>query len=186
MDTEVIRNIVANKDIISHLETLFDEFQRYFPHLYSIEEHKFARNPFDFDINTLPEHMQEQANDLKHDSAAKGNLENLEITSFWIKCSTSYPLIAGMALKFYIPFSTTYLCKKGFSVLVAIKTKQRNKLDVESDLRCALSNIRPRISHLIEKIQHHPSFTLIINWYLLCLFFLIFFYLILYFSLLVK
>ena len=48
--------------------------------------------------------MQEQAIELKHDSAAKGDFENLEITSFWIKCYISYPLIAGMALKFYIRF----------------------------------------------------------------------------------
>ncbi|GLV33287.1 hypothetical protein CBL_20094 [Carabus blaptoides fortunei] len=86
MDTEVNRYIVANegitKDIISHLESLIDEFQRYFPNLYNNEGYKFARNPFNFDINTLPEHMQEQVIDLKHDSASKGDFENLEITSF--------------------------------------------------------------------------------------------------------
>ena len=61
---------------ISRLETLFDEFQQYLPNLYNNEEHKFARNPFDFDINTFPEHIQEQAIDLKYDSAAKGDFEN--------------------------------------------------------------------------------------------------------------
>ena len=159
MDTEGIRNIVSNEEItkyvISHLEPPFDEFQRYFPNLYNNEEHKFARNPFEFDIHALPKQMQEQVIDLKHDCAAKGDFENLEMTSFWIKCYTSYPLIAGMAWKFYIPFSTIYLCEKGFSVLVAIKTKQRNKLGVGSHIRCTLSNIRPIISHLIEK--KHPS-----------------------------
>ena len=52
----------------------------YFPNLYNNEEHKTARNS-----KHPPEPMQEQATDLKHDSAAKGDFENLEISSFWIK-----------------------------------------------------------------------------------------------------
>ncbi|KAF2344662.1 hypothetical protein FHG87_024581, partial [Trinorchestia longiramus] len=45
----------------------------------------------------------------------------------------------------------------GFSALVVLKTKQRNRLDVENDLRCALSSYNPRISDLVRKKQQHPS-----------------------------
>ncbi|KAF2349350.1 hypothetical protein FHG87_019897 [Trinorchestia longiramus] len=53
--------------------------------------------------------------------------------------------------------SSTYLCEAGFSALVILKTKQRNRLDVENDLRCALPSFNPRISDIVRKKQQHPS-----------------------------
>ena len=56
-------------------------------------------------------------------------------------------------------FQTTYLCETGFSSLVTIKNKARNRLDPQNDLRCALSiNIQPRFDQLVMKLeQHHGS-----------------------------
>ena len=56
-----------------------------------------------------------------------------------------------------IPFATTYLGKSGFSSLVAIKTKSRNRLNVKDDMRVALSNTKPQFDVLIEEKQEHPS-----------------------------
>ena len=39
-----------------------------------------------------------------------------------------------------LPFPTTYLFESSFSTLLQIKTSSRNKLKVENDLRCALTN----------------------------------------------
>lgn len=47
-----------------------------------------------------------------------------------------------------MPFATTYLCETGFSALVALKTKYRNKLDVGPDLRLKLTSIQPDIKTL--------------------------------------
>ena len=38
-----------------------------------------------------------------------------------------------------VPFSSTYLCEKAFSIILSIKSKNRKKLDAELDLRCTLS-----------------------------------------------
>ena len=50
-------------------------------------------------------------------------------------------------------FGSTYHFEAAFSTLVAIKTKNRNKLEVEEDLRYALSGIKPRIKELSAKTQ---------------------------------
>ena len=40
-----------------------------------------------------------------------------------------------------VSFSSTYLYEAGFSTLVFIKNKYRNRMSVENDMRCALSEI---------------------------------------------
>jgi hypothetical protein len=50
-----------------------------------------------------------------------------------------------------------YLCEKTFSAVVAIKSKYRSRLQLQSDLRVAVSAIQPRMSHLVSNMQAHPS-----------------------------
>jgi hypothetical protein len=56
-----------------------------------------------------------------------------------------------------IPFGSIYLCKSGFSTLVTIKPKIRNRLDVQHDMRVALSKATPQFNVLIEGKQQQPS-----------------------------
>lgn len=65
--------------------------------------------------------------------------------------------IGAAAMRVLIQFSTTYLCEQGFSALTAIKTKQRNRLQPEDDMRVCLSTVAPNISNIVENKQHHPS-----------------------------
>jgi hypothetical protein len=41
--------------------------------------------------------------------------------------------------------------------MTAIKSKYRNRLQLESDLRVPISTIQPRMSHLVSNMQAHPS-----------------------------
>ena len=61
------------------------------------------------------------------------------------------------ALKVLTPFSLTYLCESGFSTILVIKSKARNRLDAETDMRCALSHTDRLIDLLVSKKQVHPS-----------------------------
>lgn len=142
--------------IIDHLKNLKEEFSRYFPNL-SEELYKLSTDPFNMDIQLLPEELQEEGIEIKNDSAARYDFDKMDKPSFWLKYLKVYPSVSGKAVRMYLPFSTTYMCEKAFSTLVAIKTKYRNKLDVESDLRCALSETQPRICQLIQNMQAHPS-----------------------------
>ncbi|XP_046687977.1 protein FAM200A-like [Homalodisca vitripennis] len=142
--------------IIDHLKNLKEEFSRYFPNL-SEELYRLSTDPFNMDIQLLPEELQEEGIEIKNDSAARYDFDKMDKPSFWLKYLKVYPSVSGKAVRMYLPFSTTYMCEKAFSTLVAIKTKYRNKLDVESDLRCALSETQPRICQLIQNMQAHPS-----------------------------
>ncbi|CAK1592459.1 unnamed protein product [Parnassius mnemosyne] len=144
-------------EISNHLQHLSDEFKRYFPNLCDDNIYRLATDPFHVDIDVLPELLQEQALEIKNDSAAKYDFEKMDKPLFWVKYLKVYPNIAEESLKLFLPFSSTYLCEKAFSAVVVIKTKYRNKLDITSDLRCALSSIQPRIENIVKNMQAHPS-----------------------------
>ena len=67
-----------------------------------------------------------------------------------------YPWLGIHALNVPVPFSSTYMCECGFSALLIIKSKARNRLDVESDIRCALSTTSLDIEQLVAKKQGQP------------------------------
>jgi hypothetical protein len=56
-----------------------------------------------------------------------------------------------------IPFATTYLSESGFSTLVTIKTKSRNRLDVQYDMRVALLKTTPQFNVFIQAKQQPLS-----------------------------
>ena len=69
----------------------------------------------------------------------------------------SYSNVAKKAIQDILPFVSTYLCESGFSTLLQMKTKQRNRLDVENDMRCALSTTFPRTHEMSKKKQSQVS-----------------------------
>ena len=77
----------------------------------------------------------------------------------------SYPNVALLSLLVLLPFASTYLCESGFSALLQIKPKARNRLDVQHGMRLALTQTKPRISKLVTQMQPQSSHSLLI---LLC------------------
>ena len=110
-------------------------------------------------MDDLPEDVQENFLDLINNTAAKEDfhLQQLRISDFWAKMLLIFPKISEFAWKVLIPFSLTYLCESRLSPLLVIKSKNRNRLDVEADFRCALSHTTPRIVDLVSKKQVQPS-----------------------------
>lgn len=60
-------------------------------------------------------------------------------------------------MKALLPFATTYLCEAGFSALTVTKTKYRNRLQPEDDLRCSLTSKSPRFEELVNTLQCQGS-----------------------------
>ena len=90
----------------------------------------------------------------------------LTLEKFWIKRFLVNPKVASLALQTLVPFSLTYLCEKGFSALVLFKSKQWNRLAVDSDLTIALAKTEPRIDQLVqtEKLKYLTSKMFSIWW----------------------
>ena len=69
----------------------------------------------------------------------------------------SYPKLSTEAVRVIVPFTSIYLCESGFFILMHIKSKARNKLDVDDEMRLAITKIRPRISKLASDMQQQKS-----------------------------
>ena len=137
--------VQIKSDIFKHLSSLESEFERYFPEI-SNDELDFERNPFTFSIEKISDECQDEFLDFVNDSSAKQTYHEKLLTEFWIEMKNSYCKITEKALRILIPFVSTYLCEAGFFTLLQIKTKQKNKLHVEDDLCCALSQTSPAFS----------------------------------------
>ena len=132
----------------------------------------FVMDPFTADIHTVSVDFQEKVLKKRNDLTAQGlckqstELSNhfsaiiAKVKKFWSGLVASYPDISLYAVRWLLPFASTYLCKSGFSFLSNTNSKQRNRLiTVESCLRCSLFNTIPNIEKLVsdERIQKSGS-----------------------------
>ena len=145
------------EDIISHLQNLQNEFERYFLEIntFSILM-KVTRNPFVSKVEDVPEAIQEEFMELTNNTFAKDEFHTCNLDEFGVKMQRCYPRLGIHVLNILVPFSSIYLCECGFSALLTIKYKARNRLDVESDIRCALSTTSLDIEQLAAKKQGAP------------------------------
>ncbi|GFV25613.1 zinc finger BED domain-containing protein 5 [Trichonephila clavipes] len=70
-----------------------------------------------------------------HQTSMESLLKTTPLNDFWCRIRDEYPMLGKMALNILLPFPTTYLCETGFSTYAATKTKHRNRLDAEPDMR---------------------------------------------------
>jgi len=147
--------------ILNHLSSLEDEFQRYFSDL-DTSQVPLIRNPFVCAVDIIPDEDDDDQTELLQlqvDSGARIKFrdEDTTLSQFWISIQHTYPKLYSRVMRILIPFGSTYRCEAGFSALLSIKTKARNRLEVEDDLRCALSVTQPRITELVGRMQHQIS-----------------------------
>ncbi|XP_014789271.1 SCAN domain-containing protein 3-like [Octopus bimaculoides] len=95
--------------------------------------------------------------ELKFNSSDKEDFKELDLEMFWIKYLPVYSLISHQALRILAMFRFTYHCEAAFPTFIAVKTKYRNRLNVERYLRCALSGIQSHIQDIVAKKQCQVS-----------------------------
>ncbi|KAL4126525.1 hypothetical protein QTP88_010746 [Uroleucon formosanum] len=129
------------------------ELDRYIPENVELSKYSWVRNPFEISVHVVDEDIcgfQEELLDLQASQVLKENFSRMCLTQFWAQLKDK-PILSRESENALLPFPTTYLCEAGFSTLVVIKTKYRNRLDAQHDVRCALSlNIQPNIEELVE------------------------------------
>jgi hypothetical protein len=86
-------------------------------------------------------------------------LRDFVLVRFWILPSvrSEFPELSEEALKLVMQFSTTCLCEKGFSSLLQLKTKYRNRLSMSADLQLKMTNIEPAIQEICKSRQAQQS-----------------------------
>lgn len=68
--------------------------------------------------------------EIQHDSNLKDTFESvINLEDFWSQKAISWSKLRDIAIRYLTLFSSTYLCEQGFSALLIIKNKHRNRLD---------------------------------------------------------
>ena len=80
-----------------------------------------------------------------HDSLKANFQSSLSRHHFWLSLNNEYPSVNQKALKIFIKFSTTYLCKNTFSSVTAFKTQYRSPLEINAALRHAVTSLEPKL-----------------------------------------
>lgn len=151
----------TQNEIREHLNHLQQSFLKYFPNSMKTDtEHMWIINPFSDTAvkgSTLSASLKSDLLELNSNSSAKLKFNDTKLTNFWHEMRSEHQTLCDVALKKLLPFSTTYLCEKGFSALTYIKTKHRSRLHPESDLMLAVTSLQPRIQRLVDQKQAQIS-----------------------------
>ncbi|KAE8280105.1 SCAN domain-containing protein 3 [Larimichthys crocea] len=141
----------------AHISALQKHFQRYFP-VQDPTQYDWIQDPFSA---TPPAEFSttenEQFIDVTSDSTMRLEFKSKTLAAFWIGVEKDFPLLGKRALATLLPFATSYLCEIGFSAVASIKTKYRSKLDIENELRVAVSQLQPRFEKICSMKQAHTS-----------------------------
>ena len=137
--------------IAMHLDELAKSLDGYFPTRESYPA--WVRQPFTFSVATadVNDEYLDEIIELQQSQVQLQLFRTTTLSTFWCHQIAAYPLIAKKALEILIPFVTTYLCEQSFSMMVDIKTKKRNRLCCENDMRVALAKVKPRISEIVSE-----------------------------------
>ncbi|KRY26254.1 Zinc finger BED domain-containing protein 5 [Trichinella spiralis] len=80
-----------------------------------------------------------------------------ELIDFFEDCSLNMNF---GSLKVLLPFTTSYMCEIGFSAMIGIKTKFRNKLQLSNILRLKLTHVSVDVEEVISQTENaHSSHT---------------------------
>ncbi len=150
------------QEVKNHLEVLSTNFECYFSDIDDLTmESSWIQNPFSFDISRMSDNdlSKDDFIEFQENPRKKADFERagMDVKQFWCEQISAYPSLAIRAMHVLVPFTTTYLCETGFSALLNMKSKWRNRLDVSDDMRVALSVTVPRFHALIAQKQQQIS-----------------------------
>jgi hypothetical protein len=118
-------NTDIKKSIRDHLTELSKNFDKYYPNDESITNEDWIRDPFA--AKDLPDHLnfkeKSELIELVTDTSLQSLYKKEELADFWLRRRATHPSISDRALKFIMPFITSYLCEQGFSSMLYVKNK---------------------------------------------------------------
>lgn len=149
---------IIKEQIIEHLKILKTSFDKYFG-AGEFKTEVWIENPFIVDFSSMSDEdeAKEEFAELRACSLLKSKQQTESLEEFWCSRLEEFPILTNRAMKVMIPFVTTYVCEAGFSTMLNIKNKNRNRLDIMHDMRVALSITKPRFDDMIKPKQQQRS-----------------------------
>ena len=147
------RNFDVQGIITEHLEKLIKKLKHYYNDaLIPTNKQDWTIDPFaSSNFHDLPLQVEKELIEMTAEASNRISFEsfkkhpNLQANIyFWVSIYSDYPTMTKYVIKQLIPFATTYLCKAGFSAMSVLKSKHKNRLNVEHDTRLCLSKITPK------------------------------------------
>lgn len=157
-ENELILQKELMKDIEEHCNGLVNSFRSYFPE--NLENESWIRDPFslsDKNLDAFSVVERDQLAEISCNGVLKLEFKQQNLSDFWFQRRSEYEAISDKALKFLMPFVSSYLCEVGFSAMLSIKNKYRTRLNLEPSLRLKLTKIEPNITYLMGNKQLQPS-----------------------------
>ena len=146
----------------SHIDSLREDLLIRFKDLTELVIPNFVINPFGTNIETLDPQFQEEFIDLQNDIECNAIFTQCEYNAFWMKKEVSerYPHIYQTVKLMFVAFPSSYLVEKGFSTVVNLLTKLRNRLEISTrgDLRLFLTQLEPDVVKLAKSHQSQGSY----------------------------
>ncbi|XP_072377709.1 protein FAM200C-like [Diabrotica undecimpunctata] len=154
-DCENITFVDIKDTIVRHLIKLRKRFSDYFPDLDTLTLSCIA-DPFTCEIAMIPEEPSGLAEAILE---LRSNIQfesKPTLLSFWMsKAAKAFKIVHEDGVKKLLPFGTTYLCEQGFSTLMNIKTKNRNRLNAEDCVQIALTP-SPNFEAIVSNMKPLP------------------------------
>ena len=143
----------------SHLGCMTEEMTTRFKDLSNLVISDWIINPFLADSQQAQQTLQTDLIDLQNDCEAEVLFRKKDFESFWIAQRSTYPRLWEFLKVFILAFPTTYLVEKGFSAVVNLLQKNRNRLQIatKGDLKLFLSDIKPDFVALASRHQAQGS-----------------------------
>lgn len=142
----------------SHLTALHEDFGRRFGDILDLQIPGWVIDPFRFSEEEVEVDLQDEFIELKTDEELKpvfgGGYQD-----FWLAAQEKYPKLWRAVEHLLIAFPSSYLVEQGFSAVMNLLTKKRNRLQIaeRGDLRLFLTELEPNVEELVKAHQAHPS-----------------------------
>ncbi len=141
----------------NHLKKMQEDMKIRFSDLLDLDVPLWVMQPFQADLAEAEPAIQEQLIDVQSDEEAEATFRISGWDRMWLTYAEHYPTLWERTRLFLLAFPTTYLVDRGFSQVLHMQPKHRNRLDLctSGALRLKLTSLQPDAKKLAY--SHKPQ-----------------------------
>jgi len=142
-------------EIVDHLHGLDSNLEIYFKDsMQKCASRMWVATPFQPNqLTGISTQADEQLIDLSEDSTERLNFQGMNLIQFWLSLGEKFSLLSTEAMKILLPFSSSYACEQGFSAMISLKNKYRNRLQLSHSLRLKVSHFPVDVSAVVNTFR---------------------------------